>query len=88
MQLFKETPSCNSMIESLPCTRLRGPLQQQDIPWIIDPIMSYINNPDILSHFSNFTPKTREEEQTYLEKLLAPRTQPTDLLFALDSNLK
>lgn len=71
------------MVESISYTGFRGPLQPKDVLWIIDPIMSYINNPDILSHFANFTPKTRKKELAYLEKLLAPRAQPTDLLFAL-----
>lgn len=71
------------MVEPIYCTQFRGPLQQGDITWILDPIMSYINNPEILSHFANFTSKNREEEQAYLERLLTPRAQPADLLFAL-----
>ena len=58
--------------------RLR-PLQMTDL----DSIMPWINDPEVVKNFQNFDKEvTREEEQRYLEKMLA---SPHDKLFAIET---
>ncbi len=67
---------------------LRGPLQAHEVESFVDDVMQYINHPDILAHFANFTAKTRDEEKRYLESILVVRDRPSDYLFGVLSDEK
>ena len=64
-------------------TRLRGPLTPDDVEGILDDVMLWINDPEIVKNLARFDHViTRDEEREFLKKHFA---SPTDRVFAIEN---
>lgn len=65
-------------------TRLRGPLSPSDVDGILDDVMGWVNDAEVVKNLARFNrpPITREEEREFLVKHFA---SPTDRVYAIEN---
>ncbi len=64
-------------------TRLRGPLKPADVEGMVDAVLRWVNDPEVIKNLAKFDHLyTREEEAAFLTRLFS---SPDDRVFAIET---